>query len=249
MSVANKTVLITGASQGIGADAARVFAKSGAKVVLMARSADKLAALATEIGDAAYVAVGDVSRVEDVKAAIDLAVAATGQLDVVINNAGLIDPIGMMSEMDPGDWDKVIDVNLKGVFYAIRLAAPIMQAQGGGSILTVSSGAAHGPMVGWSHYCTSKAGAAMITRCADAELQSDGLRIMGLSPGTVATEMQVKIKASGFNAVSKLDPSVHIPAEWPARALLWMCSADADEFLGKEISLRDDEIRRRVGLI
>jgi hypothetical protein len=72
---------------------------------------------------------------------------------------------------------------------------------------------------------------------------------MGLSPGTVATEMQVEIKASGLNPVSQLDFSVHIPADWPARALVWMCSEDAAEFTGTEISLRDEAIRRRVGLI
>ena len=72
---------------------------------------------------------------------------------------------------------------------------------------------------------------------------------MGLSPGTVATQMQREIKASGINRISRLDWSEHIPADWPAQALLWMCSADADEFLGEEISLRDEDIRRRVGLI
>ena len=72
---------------------------------------------------------------------------------------------------------------------------------------------------------------------------------MGLSPGTVATDMQVRIKASGVNPVSQLDPAVHIPADWPARALLWMCSPDADGWLGQEISLRDQGIRARVGLI
>jgi NAD(P)-dependent dehydrogenase (short-subunit alcohol dehydrogenase family) len=76
-----------------------------------------------------------------------------------------------------------------------------------------------------------------------------GLRVMGLSPGTVATDMQVRIKASGVNPVSQLDPAVHIPADWPARALLWMCSPDADGWLGQEISLRDQGIRARVGLI
>ena len=73
--------------------------------------------------------------------------------------------------------------------------------------------------------------------------------MLGLSPGTVATDMQVKIKASGVNAVSQLDFSVHIPAEWPARALLWMCGPEADDWLGQDISLRDDSIRRAVGLI
>jgi NAD(P)-dependent dehydrogenase (short-subunit alcohol dehydrogenase family) len=89
----------------------------------------------------------------------------------------------------------------------------------------------------------------MLTRIAHLEEGAWGLRVMGLSPGTVATDMQVKIKASGVNPVSQLDPAVHIPADWPARALLWMCSPDADDWLGKEIRLRDEGIRARVGLI
>jgi NAD(P)-dependent dehydrogenase (short-subunit alcohol dehydrogenase family) len=89
----------------------------------------------------------------------------------------------------------------------------------------------------------------MLTKAADTENRAAGIRIMGLSPGTVATEMQVKIRASGINPVSKLDPSAHIPASWAARALLWMCTKAANDFLGQEISLRDEKIRRRIGLI
>ncbi len=131
----------------------------------------------------------------------------------------------------------------------MRAALPVMLAAGHGTILTISSGAAHGPVEAWSHYCASKAAAAMLTRCLDKENAQDGIRAMGLSPGTVATQMQREIKASGINPVSQLDWDDHIPPDWPAKALLWMCSADADEFIGQEISLRDDAIRKRAGLI
>jgi NAD(P)-dependent dehydrogenase (short-subunit alcohol dehydrogenase family) len=131
----------------------------------------------------------------------------------------------------------------------MRAVMPGMIKQGHGTILTVSSGAAHGPVEGWSAYCSSKAGVYMLTRAADLEGRGKGLRIMGLSPGTVATQMQREIKASGINPVSQLDWSVHVPPEWPARTLLWMCSADADAYLGEDISLREDAIRAKVGLI
>lgn len=88
----------------------------------------------------------------------------------------------------------------------------------------------------------------MLTRCADNEARDKGLRILGLSPGTVATDMQRDIKASGINPVSQLAWSDHIPPEWPAKALVWMCGAEADEFLGTDISLREDSIRKKVGL-
>ena len=89
----------------------------------------------------------------------------------------------------------------------------------------------------------------MLTRAAHVEAAGHGIRAMGLSPGTVATQMQREIKDSGVNPVSQLDWDAHIPPEWPAKTLLWMCGADADEFIGTEISLRDEDIRKRVGLI
>ena len=244
-----KTAFITGASSGIGESAARVFADAGANVVLLARRDDRIARIAGEIGsDRALAVPCDVSRFWEVAAAVDAAVGTFGSLDVVVNNAGLIEPIVHLSEVDPEAWGQVIDVNLKGVFHGMRAAVPVMAQQGGGTILTVSSGAASNPVEGWSHYCASKAGAAMLTRCVDREARADGIRAIGLSPGTVATDMQREIKASGINPVSQLDWSEHIPPEWPARALLWMCTPDADEFVGQEVSLRGEGIRRRVGL-
>lgn len=243
-----KVVVITGASRGIGAAAARVFVAAGAKVALLARSADDIEALARELGGDAVSVVCDVADPVSVDAAMAAVLARWGRIDVLINNAGVIDPIARLADADPVLWARAIDVNLKGVFFGIRAALPIMRAQGGGTILTVSSGAAHTPLEGWSAYCASKAGAAMLTRAAHLEEAAQGLRIMGLSPGTVATGMQVAIRASGVNPVSQLDPAVHIPADWPARALLWMCSPAADGYLGQEISLRDAEIRQAVGL-
>ncbi|MBE1285271.1 MAG: SDR family NAD(P)-dependent oxidoreductase [Rhodobacteraceae bacterium] len=248
MDMSGKTVLITGASRGIGAEAGRVFAAAGANVVLAARSEDEISVLAAEIGPSALAVRCDVSRYEDVAGAVQMAVRHFGSLDVVINNAGVIEPISHLATADPEGWSKAIDINLKGVFFGMRAAVPAMREQGG-TIITISSGAASNPIEAWSHYCSSKAGAAMLTRCLHLEEQIHGLRVMGLSPGTVATQMQREIKTSGINPVSQLNWEDHIPADWPARALLWMCSADADEFLGEEISLRQDAIRKRAGLV
>ncbi|MEL7175198.1 MAG: SDR family oxidoreductase [Pseudomonadota bacterium] len=248
MDMTGKTVLITGASRGIGAEAARMFAAAGANVALLARSEEAIADLAGEIGSQALAIPCDVSRYWEMQAAVDATIKTFGGLDVLINNAGVIEPISHLSTADPDTWSHVIDINLKGVFNGMRAAMPMMEAAGGGTILTISSGAAHGPVEAWSHYCASKAGAAMLTRCADKEAADKGLRVMGLSPGTVATQMQREIKASGVNPVSQLDWNDHIPADWPAKALLWMCSPDADAFCGQEISLRDEDIRARIGL-
>lgn len=249
MSIEGKTVVITGASRGIGEAAAEVFAEAGAKVALLARGRESIDAIAARIGGNAMAVSCDVSSYEDVAGAIAKAEQAFGPVEVLINNAGVVEPVSHLATSDPAAWGKVIDINLKGVYYGMRAVMPGMIERGRGSILTVSSGAAHNPIEGWSHYCASKAGAAMLTGMADKEARAAGLRAMGLSPGTVATQMQKEIKASGINPVSKLDWSDHIPPEWPAQTLLWMCSADADEFVGTEISLREDAIRRRVGLI
>ena len=248
MSMTGKCILITGASKGIGAEAARVFAAAGANVALVARNGEAIAEIAGQIGQNAIAIPCDVSRFWEVAAAVEACHTAFGQLDVLINNAGVIAPIAALSEVDPEDWGHTIDVNLKGVFNGMRAALPGMIARGSGTILTVSSGAAHNALQGWSAYCASKAGAAMLTRSADLEARAAGIRVMGLSPGTVATDMQREIKASGVNAVSRLDWPDHIPPDWPAKALLWMCGAEADEFLGQEISLRDPAVRARVGL-
>ncbi len=243
-----KRVLITGASKGIGAAAALLFAEAGAKVGLAARSAAEISALAARIGPNARALPCDVASWGAVEGAVAAMVRAFGGIDVLINNAGVIEPIAGLDRVDPAAWGKAIDINLKGVLHGIRAVLPGMIRQGGGTVITVSSGAAHTPLEGWSAYCSSKAGAAMLTACLHHEMHLKGIRAMGLSPGTVATDMQKTIRASGVNPVSRLDPAVHVPAEWPALALLWMCGPDADEFVGHEISLRDEAVRRRVGL-
>ena len=249
MNMTGKVVLITGASRGIGAASARAFADAGAKVALVARSSDEIEALAGEIGENAIAITCDVSIYTDVADAISKTEAVFGPLDVFIGNAGVLEPISHIAKADPEAWGAVIDVNLKGVFNGLRAAMPDMIKRGQGTIITVSSGAAHNPIEAWSGYCASKAGAYMLTRCADHEARASGLRIMGLSPGTVATQMQRDIKASGINPVSQLEWSDHIPPEWPAKTLVWMCGSEADEYCGTDISLRDEGIRKKVGLI
>ncbi|MFD2739679.1 SDR family oxidoreductase [Sulfitobacter aestuarii] len=248
MQMTGKTVLITGASRGIGAETARVFAAAGANVALLARSQEAIAELAGEIGSNAIAIPCNVARYTEMSSAVATTVSAFGGLDVLINNAGVIEPIAPLREVEPESWGQLIDVNLKGVFNGIRAALPVMKRAGGGSILTISSGAAHNPLEAWSAYCASKAAVAMLTRCLDLEEAEHGIRAIGLSPGTVATQMQREIKESGINPVSELDWEAHIPPEWVARALLWMCGSGADRYRGAEISLRDQDVRRAAGL-
>lgn len=244
-----KVVVITGASRGIGAAAVRAFAAAGARVAALARNAAQVAELSAELGPDVMAMGCDVADWASVQSAIGAVNARFGRIDVLVNNAGVIDPIARLADADPDAWGKNIDINLKGVFHGMKAVLPQMRAQGAGTIITVSSGAATNPLEGWSAYCAGKAGALMLTRAAHLEEGPHGIRILGLSPGTVATDMQVKIKASGVNPVSQIDFATHIPADWPARALVWMCGAAADDWLGRDISLRDEAVRRAVGLI
>ncbi|MCA1242906.1 SDR family oxidoreductase [Stappia stellulata] len=247
----NKTVVITGASRGIGAAAARHLASLGASVVLAARSTGDIERIAKEIeaaGGTATAMACDVARNEDVKALVARTVELYGGLDVLVNNAGLIDPIARIADSDPDAWSQVVDVNVKGVYYGLRHAIPEMTARGGGTIINISSGAATGALEGWSHYCATKAAVLSLTRCTDKEYRGEGIRMIGLSPGTVKTDMQVAIKASGLNPVSQLDPSVHIPPEWVAQAIAYLCGPGGDAYLGTDFSLKTNEGRAAVGL-
>ena len=249
--LSGKTAIITGASRGIGAAAARHLAGLGATVVLAARSEGAIAGIAAEIvaaGGRALAVPCDVASATEVRALIDRAHAETGRIDILVNNAGVIEPVARLADSDPEAWGAVVDINLKGVYYGLRFAIPEMLKAGGGTVINISSGAATGALEGWSHYCATKAGVLSLTKVADLEYRDRGIRVIGLSPGTVATEMQVQIKASGINPVSQLDPSVHIPADWVARAIAWLCGPAADDWRGTDFSLKTPEGRAAVGL-
>lgn len=247
-----KTALVTGASRGIGEAAAEALAEEGAAVVLAARTEGAIAGIAERIrgrGGRAEAVACDVALYADVAAAVERCREAFGGIDILVNNAGVIDPVAHIGDVDPDAWDRVIDINVKGVFHGIRAALPVMTAAGGGTIVNISSGAATSVLEGWSHYCASKAAVLMLTRATHLEYAGRGIRSVGLSPGTVATDMQRVIKASGVNPVSRLDWEDHIPPSWAGRAVAWLSTPDADEFLGGDVSLRQEDIRRRVGLI
>ena len=249
--VQGKTILITGASRGIGEASARYLAAQGANIVLFARSQDAIKKITDDIkseGGTAIAVSGDVSNYQDIDGAVQKAVETFGRLNILVNNAGVIDPVAHIADSDPEIWSKIIDINYKGVYYGIRAAVPHMLNNGGGTIINISSGAANGALEGWSHYCSSKAAVLSLTRCTHKEYGDKGICSVGLSPGTVATDMQVAIRESGINPVSKIDPSAHIPAEWAAKALAFLCTDAAKEFAGTDFSIKNNEGRKRVGL-
>ena len=248
IDLTGKTALITGASRGIGAATARHLASLGANVALAARSADNVERIANEIGSKAIGIACDVSDWTQAAAAVARAQDTFGSVDILVNNAGLIDPIARIEDADPLDWGKVVDVNVKGAFHMLRAVVPGMVLQGSGLVVNISSGAAYSALEGWSHYCATKAALLSLTRTAQKELSPKGVNVIGLSPGTVATDMQRAIKSSGINPVSQLNWEAHIPVEWVAQAIAWLTTDAARIWDGDDFSLKTDEGRKAVGL-
>jgi NAD(P)-dependent dehydrogenase (short-subunit alcohol dehydrogenase family) len=247
-SLTGKVIIVTGASRGIGAAAAVALAREGARVMLAARDGKMAAEVARTIGDSAAAATCDVSDY----AAVETLIAATenrfGHVDVLINNAGVIEPIASVAESDPAIWARNIEINLVGAYNPIRALLPRMIKAGGGTIVNVSSGAAIRPLEGWGAYCTAKAGLAMLTRAVMLENTANGIRIFGLQPGTTDTDMQVTIRASGVNMVSKIPRENLTPVAHPAAAIVYLCTPAADDLNGQEFSLRDEPFRARLKL-
>lgn len=254
ISMTGKTAFVTGASKGIGEATARHLAACGAKVALVARSAGPLQTIAEEIDSehgagTALALPCDVADYRAIHGAVEATVEAFGGLDLAVNNAGLIEPIALLEESDPAAWAAVIDVNVTGVYNVIRAAISPMKRGGGGVIVNISSGAATSNLEGWAHYSASKAAVLSLTGSANSELAPHGIHVVGLSPGTVATDMQRAIKSSGINRVSEMDWEAHISPDWVARAIAWLTTDAARSYDGGDFSLKSEEGRRAVGLI
>lgn len=246
-----QVAVITGASRGIGAAAARLLAARGAAVALTARSGDLIEGIARDLrgeGARAVAFAGDIGDIDQAAALMRQAADALGTPTILVNNAGTVGPIGHILDCDPADWAHNVTVNLLGAFAALRAVLPGMVGQGGGTVVNVSSGAAENAYEGWSAYCAGKAGLAMLTRSLHLEYAAQGIRAFGFRPGTVDTDMQGAIRASGINPVSQMPREAHAPAEHPARVVAWLCGPDAQDLVGQELTIRDPDLRRRTGL-
>lgn len=182
-NLAGKVAVITGASSGVGEAAARAFARAGAKVVLAARSGDKIAALAQALGGLAVPT--DVSRLADLQALVDRALAAYGRIDVLVNNAAA-NSRGELETLDPQGIATVIDTNLKAPLLLTRLALPHLRASKG-VVVNVASIAGHVPLPHETPYCASKWGLRGFTFALRQELRDTGVAACVVSPGPIAT--------------------------------------------------------------
>lgn len=250
MSVENKVAVVTGATAGIGLSVVEALSEAGAIVVVTGRRLERCEAIVKELSASGHRALAmelDVSRPEQAASAIGQIHAELGRLDILINNAGVIDPIARLADIPVSDWDKSIAVNLNGPFFTLQAALPHL-VEREGCIINLSSGAAHKALEGWSAYCCGKAGLAMLTAATHLEYGESGVRSFGLIPGVVDTGMQGKIRESGMNPVSQIPQGDLSSPKETAQAIVWLASGMGDDLSGQEIDIRDAEIRKRMGL-
>jgi len=190
-NIAGKVVVITGASSGLGEAAARHLSAEGAAVVLGARRAERIEALARDLagsGGKALAVETDVTRREQVKRLVDAAVETYGRVDVMLNNAGLM-PLSPLERLKVDEWDRMIDVNIKGVLYGIAAALPHMQRQRSGHIINVSSVAGHKVRAGGSVYSATKHAVRALSEGLRQEVKPYNIRTTVISPGVVLSEL------------------------------------------------------------
>ncbi|MBB1632537.1 SDR family oxidoreductase [Cupriavidus sp. UME77] len=238
-NIASKVIVITGASSGLGEATARHLGAAGASLVLAARRGDRLATLAAEIrakGGKVEVVVADVSRRADVEALVQKAVASFGRIDVMINNAGLM-AIAPLSEAKVEEWERMIDINIKGVLYGIAAALPVFQKQGTGHFINIASVA--GVKV-FSPGGTVYSGTKFAVRAISEGLRHEtggAIRTTVISPGAVDSELKLgSSHAESAKVVGEFYQQA-IPADSVARAIAYAIEQPADVDIN-EIVLR-----------
>ena len=193
MNLTGKTALITGGGRGIGRAIAERYAAMGVRISLVARSEAELAAAAEAIqkksGAPVLHITADVSNETEVQRAVQQTKQALGKIDILVNCAGVIGPIGPLAEIDGAEWAKAIQINLTGTFYAIKAVLPIMQRQGSGRIINFSGGGALLPAPFFDAYSVAKAGIVRLTENLALELNGTGTLVFAIAPGAVNTKM------------------------------------------------------------
>ncbi|WP_088005897.1 3-oxoacyl-[acyl-carrier-protein] reductase [Indiicoccus explosivorum] len=239
MRLAGKTAVVTGASRGIGAAIARTLAAEGAKVVVnYSGSRDKAEAVAEEIrenGGEALVCQADVADADSVKAMFDQTLETFGALDILVNNAGITRD-NLLMRMKDGEWDDVINTNLKGVFITTKAAARPMMKQRQGRIINIASivGVTGNP--GQANYVAAKAGVIGLTKTAAKELASRGVTVNAVAPGFITTDMTGKLDESVRESMLGQIPLSRFGApEDVAKAVLFLASDDASYMTGQTL--------------
>ncbi len=219
--ITGKVVLITGASSGIGEATAKLLAQRGAKIVLGARRTDRLSALAESIekeGGAVRIRKLDVTSREDTQDFADFAVAEFGQVDVIINNAGVM-PLSPLASLKVDEWNRMIDVNIRGVLHGIAAVLPGMEARGSGQIINIASIGAHAVSPTAAVYCATKYAVRAISDGLRQE--TDKIRVTVVSPGVVESELADSISDEKGRNEMKEFRRISIKPDAIARAIAY----------------------------
>lgn len=195
--LAGRVAAVTGAGRGIGRAIAVALAAEGAAVALAARSTDEIDGVAAAIAASGGTAISvptDVTRAADVDRLVERTVSSLGGLDVLVNNAGIIEFRPLMDVTDEG-WDAVVTTNLRSAFFGTRAAARYMRDHGGGRIINVASNFAYMGIAGYASYSAAKAGMVAVTRTAAVELARYGINVNAIAPGYFATDMNASVRA------------------------------------------------------
>ena len=223
-NITGKVVVITGASSGAGEATARHLARQGAHVVLGARRIERLTALARDIaaqGGSALAVATDVTRRDDLQQLVGRAVERHGRVDVLLNNAGLM-PHSPLERLKVDDWDRMIDVNLKGVLYGIAAVLPHMQRQKSGHIINVSSVAGHKVRPSAAVYAATKHAVLALSEGLRQEVKPYNIRTTVLSPGAMATELVDSITEPDIAAGVRAFYDIALPADTFAKMVGWV---------------------------
>jgi NADP-dependent 3-hydroxy acid dehydrogenase YdfG len=230
-NIEGKILVITGASSGLGEATARLLSAQGATVVLGARRAERIKSLGDELirnGGAALAVKTDVTDVEQVKRLVSAAVQNYGRIDVMLNNAGLM-PHSPLERGKVQDWDRTIDVNLKGVLYGIAAALPYMKEQKSGHIINVSSVAGHKVRPGSVVYAATKTAVLVVSEGLRQEVKPYNIRTTVISPGAIASELPNSVTEPDIaENIQKFYKEIAIPAESFARAVAFAMSQPED---------------------
>ena len=187
-NLSGKTVLITGASAGIGRACAEAFSKAGARLILWARRQEKLDELARQLGTNIHVAVVDIRKRDEILAAVETTPKEFRDIDILINNAGLGRGLGKLHEGDIDGWEEMIDTNIKGLLYVSRAVLPGMVERGRGQIINIGSIAGHEVYPGGNVYCATKHAVDALTKGMRIDLVDTPIRVATIDPGLVQTE-------------------------------------------------------------
>jgi NADP-dependent 3-hydroxy acid dehydrogenase YdfG len=229
-NIEGKVVVITGASSGLGEATARLLSAQGATVVLGARRADRIRSLADELtasGGKALAITTDVTHYDQVKRLVDAAVQTFGHIDVMINNAGLM-PSSPLERLKIDDWNRMIDVNIKGALYGIAAALPYMKQRKAGHIINVSSVAGHKIRAGGAVYAATKHAVLALSEGLRLEVKPYNIRTTVISPGAVATELPNSVTEPDIAENMRKIYEIAIPAESFARSVAFAISQPED---------------------